>query len=231
MSLPTAQLRFAWKIKKVAKQIYAVIIPDKYHRAMTFCRVQEYYESPSPSIHGKRFSLWDYMNWYHRRYKKGFSYGHDWSGFNIPSAVAVECMQKNGMGKKARRFETPYDKVMHDILQKTGWQKNIYLVASAATKGSTFRHEVCHGLYHTDAAYRHRMDTLTNSLPAPIRQALTDRLKEMGYGKKVIKDEIQAYLQYGYDDESFLSPVERRHVEKTAGKPLKYYHQQYTKAH
>ena len=37
-----------YKITEVKPNVFAVIIPNQYDRAMTFCRVQEFYESPNP---------------------------------------------------------------------------------------------------------------------------------------------------------------------------------------
>lgn len=35
-----------YKIKEVKPNVFAVVVKDKYDRAMLFCRAQEYYESP-----------------------------------------------------------------------------------------------------------------------------------------------------------------------------------------
>jgi hypothetical protein len=70
-------MKLKYQIKEVKPFIFAVIIKDKYDRAMTFCRAQEYYESPSLKFRGKQFSIWYYMKWYHERYGGGFSYGDD----------------------------------------------------------------------------------------------------------------------------------------------------------
>jgi hypothetical protein len=220
----------AYRLEHISPCIQAVVIADKYDRAMTFCRVQEFYESPSSKFHGKAFSLWDYMKWYNQRYGKGFSYGHDWSGFNIPSAIAIQCMEKNSMGQINPQFETPYDQVMYQILEDISWKKGIYLIGTAKTSGSTFQHEICHGRYHTEPEYRKAMNAITDSLPSVLSRRLQERLQEMGYGRKVQKDEIQAYMQYGYDDESFLVAKEIKILEKQLKKPLKYYHLLYLKA-
>lgn len=225
-----SKISIQYRIEIIRESIRAVVISDKYDRAMTFCRVQEFYESPSPKFHGKAFSLWDYMKWYNHRYGKGFSYGHDWSGFNIPSDTAIRCMELHGMGKSNPQFETPYDQVMHQILEDIGWQKGVYLIGTSKTSGSTFQHEICHARYHTEKAYRQAMDTITSTLPKPLGDCLYDCLREMGYGEKVLADEIQAYMQYGYDDDSFLNDKARRKLEKELKKPLKYFHLLYIKA-
>ncbi len=46
-----------YQIKEVKPNIFAVIIPNGFDRAMTFCRVQEFYESPNKKFRDKDFSM------------------------------------------------------------------------------------------------------------------------------------------------------------------------------
>jgi hypothetical protein len=191
-----------YKIKEVKPNVFAVIVKDKYDRAMLFCRAQEYYESPSPKFRGKNFSIWDYMKWYHEQYKFGFSYGRDWTGFNIPLKTVSECYNK------LTKPESPYDKVMDEILNKLKSESNdCYLIGAKDIKGETFKHEVCHALYHTDKNYKKQMDALTHGLPKKYYNVFASNLVQMGYTTKVVDDEIQAYLQYGYEEPKFGTGV------------------------
>lgn len=194
-----------YQIKEVKPNIYAVIIKDQYDRAMLFCRAQEYYESPSPKFRGKEFSIWDYMKWYHERYGRGFSYGNDWSGFNIPVKTIRECYNK------LNKIETPYDKVMDEILSVLSLKvesKDGYVISCGITKGDTFKHEVCHGLYYTNKDYKKQMDALTKGLPKKYYDKFKENILEMGYASKVVNDEIQAYIQYGYENDDFGKKVD-----------------------
>jgi hypothetical protein len=195
-------MKIKYQIKEVNPLVFAVIIKDKYDRAMTFCRVQEYYESPSPKFRGKQFSIWDYMKWYHERYGKGFSYGDDWSGFNIPIKVIRDCY--NGLNK----YETPYDKIMESIIHKVEMCREGYVIGCGSTICDTFKHEVCHGLYYTNKEYKKRMDALTKGLPKKYYDTFKKNILEMGYAAKVVDDEIQAYLQYGYEQPDFGREVD-----------------------
>lgn len=191
-------MQINYKIKEVKPNVFAIIVKDKYDRAMLFCRAQEYYESPSKKFRRKNFSIWDYMKWYHDQYKFGFSYGRDWSGFNIPLKVVRECYNK------LTKSETPYDKVMDKILNKLKLQgPEGYLIGAKDTEGETFKHEVCHALYHTDKNYKKQMDALTHGLPKKYYNVFASNLVQMGYTTKVVDDEIQAYLQYGYEEPKF----------------------------
>jgi hypothetical protein len=195
-------MKIKYQIKEVKPNIFAVIVKDKYDRAMLFCRVQEYYESPSPKFRSKQFSIWDYMKWYDKKNGYGFSYGADWSGFNIPIWVAKECY--NSLNK----LETPYDKVMDQIVQKLNSYYNGYMIGAGNTSDETFQHEVCHALYHTDKNYKKQMDNLTEGLPKKYYDIFKKNLFKMGYASKVVKDEIQAYLQYGYKEDQFGKGVD-----------------------
>ncbi len=197
-------MQIKYQIKEVKPNIFAVIVKDTYDRAMLFCRAQEYYESPSPKFRGKQFSIWDYMKWYDTKNGYGFSYGADWSGFNIPIWVAKECY--NSLNK----LETPYDKVMDQIVQKLNSHYNGYMIGAGNTSDETFQHEVCHALYHTDKNYKKQMDNLTEGLPKKYYDVFKKNLIQMGYASKVVKDEIQAYLQYGYNEDQFGRGVDIR---------------------
>jgi len=125
-----------YKIKEVKPNIFAVIVKDNYDRAMLFCRGQEYYESPNKKFRGKYFSIWDYMKWYSEEYGRGFSYGSDWSGFNIPFDVLRECYQTAEM-------ETPYDDVMYEIVceieRRMDDTKRAYIIGAGDLEGWTFQ--------------------------------------------------------------------------------------------
>ena len=196
-------MQIKYQIKEVKPNIFAVIVKDKYDRAMLFCRAQEYYESPSPKFHGKNFSIWDYMKWYDKKNGCGFSYGADWSGFNIPLKNVRECYER------LNKLESPYDKTMDSILDKLKVQfEDSYLIGCSNTKDSVFKHEVCHATYYTDKNYKKQMDNLTEGLPKKYYDVFKKNLIEMGYASKVIKDEIQAYLQYGYKEDQFGKGVD-----------------------
>jgi len=200
-------VKINYQLKEILPDIFAVIVKDKYDRAMLFCRPQEYYESPSAKFRGKEFSIWDYMKWYHTKNENGFSYGADWSGFNIPIAVLKECY------RKLNKTESPYDKVMDQILSRilpnTG-----YVIGCGDTKGETFKHEICHALYHTNKNYKKQMDNLTKGLPQKYYHTFKKNLLGMGYTTKVINDEIQAYLQYGYGEDRFSKGVNFKQLKQ-----------------
>jgi hypothetical protein len=194
-----------YKIKEVKPNVFAVIVKDKYDRAMLFCRAQEYYESPSLKFRGKNFSIWDYMKWYHEQKDWGFTYGADWSGFNIPFKIICECYSK------LTKPETPYDRVMDEIIRKIKSMivnETTYVIGCENVTDGVFKHEVCHALYHTNKNYKKQMDAYTHGLPKKYYNTFKINILKMGYAEKVVYDEIQAYLQYGYEEAQFGKGVD-----------------------
>lgn len=194
-------MKINYKIKEVKPKVFAVIIKDKYDRAMTFLRGQEYYESPNPKFRNKKdFEIWDYMKWYSLNNKVGFTYASDWSGFNIPLVKLIELYD-------AGKFTyTPYDEVMDKIvweIYEKNWDSTGYIIGTESIKGDTFNHEVCHGLYYTNEEYKKIADQITKNIPKDHYKILKNNLIKMGYTNQVIDDEIHAYLCYGWNWQTF----------------------------
>lgn len=199
-----------YKIKEVKPNVFAVIVKEKYDRAMLFCRVQEYYESPNKKFRGKDFSMWDYMKWYASNHT-GFSYAGDWSGFNIPFDVLEKCY------RNMQKFETPYDEIMYKIywqIQTMKGNGKAYVIGAGDTKGWTFQHEVCHGLWYTNPQYKKAAKVVLDAIDPNHYIIFRKNLLDMGYTDKVIDDEIQAYLCFGHDSENFCEGVDIEKCDK-----------------
>lgn len=204
-----------YKIKEVKPNIFAVIVKDNYDRAMTFLRGQEYYESPNKKFRGKYFSIWDYMKWYSNEYNKGFSYASDWSGFNIPFEILWECYENLN---ELPDWETPYDGYMWEILVQIDnirdQNKKAYIIGAGNMEDDTFQHEVCHGLWYTNPAYKKEVKLVLSTIPQKHKDIFKANLLEMGYTDKVIDDEIQAYLSFGHDNDNFGKGVDIKDRQK-----------------
>lgn len=210
-------MKIEYKIEEVKPNIFAVIVPDDYHRPMLFCRVQEYYESPNPKFRGKNFSIWDFIEWYSRGKHDAFTYAFDWSGFNIPLKTAWNCYEK------LKEHETPYDKIMEDIIRtiemkmfnkKNTRNWNGYIIGAGDMEGETFIHEVCHGLYATNPLYRELADEITQTIPTKLYNQFVNNLLEYGYTLEVMDDEVQAYLMTNWETTSFGKKTNKKEVQK-----------------
>ena len=218
-------MKIDYKIEEVRPNVFAVIVKDHYHRAMLFCRVQEYYESPNPDFRGKNFSIWDYIEWYSREHGDVFTYTFDWGGFNIPLKTAWDCYEK------LKGYETPYDVAMDTIIRtiesrtfnekKNTRNWNAYIIGAPTTEDETFEHEVCHGLYATNKEYKGLVDEITETIEWQDYLKFEGNLLDMGYTASVIPDEIQAYLSTNYEYSKFSKGVSK--------KKCKEFHKQYKK--
>lgn len=179
-----------YKTIELFPKVFIFIVPNDYIRAMLFLRIQEFYESKNRKFRGKKFSFWDYKEWYSSLKGGKFTYAADWSGFNVPLSVALKC-------KKISKVETPYDiemnKALDKICKKTN-SKGSYLIGVKSIRSNTFKHELAHAFYYTNENYKKNMDEITKSIKYEKFKVLESKLKEIGYCKKVIMDEIQAYL-------------------------------------
>lgn len=217
-----------YTIEVINKNIFAIVIPDKYDRCMSFLKVAEYYESPD--FAGKRFSIWDFIRWYTER-SGTFSYVKDWDGANIPLNVFMDfCgLMFTGISKK----ETPYDDFILEIYDKilSYKRKNGYVIFTDSTEGDTFDHEMCHAKYHLDKHYRMLANELIADIDEYTANWLHKTLMRMGYSESVIADEIQAYLTTNYlcldavniDDLVYLDAIEHyaKKFKEKLGKYIK----------
>jgi len=202
-----------YKIEQVKPKIYAVIIEDRYDRAMTFLRVQEFYESPNPAFRGnKDFSFTEYMKWYSKEYGRGFTYGMDWSGFNVPLEVAYNCY--DSLTDRYTDYDDVMESIVHQLYELNGDDCDGYMIGAGSTDGDTFQHEVCHGLYATNKQYKELVDEVTETIEWQDYLEFEKNLLDMGYTAAVIPDEIQAYLAFGHDYKPFTKGVSKKVCNK-----------------
>jgi hypothetical protein len=205
-----------YKLTQIEDKIHAVTIKSKYDRAMLFCKVQEFYESPNPTFRGQYFSIWQYMRWYSLNNKKGFTYALDWSGFNIPIKIVENCYHP----KNPYRNETPYDNHLQEIVGKIKETdphnaKLGYLIGTDSLTSETFEHEVRHAKYLTDKNYKKKVDKVVQKIKTKYPQeykVLRDNIVAMGYSHTVVDDEIQAYIQDRTTDEDVVKTISKAKV-------------------
>lgn len=187
-----------YKIDKVKDNIFHCVIKDTYELGMTFCRLQEFYESPYKEIKGKKFNLLDFMSLYvKRRNECFFSYPLDWCGFNIPDNVfrKFQSIQFDDINK----YDITINHMYRNILSEMS-DNRFYLIASDGGDKVTLKHEICHALYYLNKDYKKITNKLiSDNLNSKIKDKLEASLKLLGYSSKVYNDEIQAYLSTGYE--------------------------------
>ena len=179
------------KIKEIYPNLYHIKFKDQYTETMTFIRLQEFYESPFPNIRGQYFTLEEFMDCY-AKFKGNFTYCTDWSGFNVPGNIVLEFIElfKNGMWDNNREKEM----LLIHMLEKrvTNFDSGKFYVI-ATHKKEDLSHEIAHGLFYLKPSYRRAMERLVDFRNKYIRKLKKELLK-MGYDKRFLIDEIQAYL-------------------------------------
>ena len=183
-------------LEQVAPKIWHLNFSSSYDLTMHFFRFQEWYESPT--MMEKNVQFVDLMENYTSKLGKGkFTYTHDWAGFNIPGEQIFARFEK-GISDPNR-----HDDLMHAlatyIRAKEGGPK-FYIIGTSdddSEKNTTFNHELAHGMFYADEAYKARMTKYVEGLPDKVRNKIFSTLKKWGYADKFFIDETQAYMATG----------------------------------
>jgi hypothetical protein len=189
-------MNIKYSLKEIHPKIFLVGIENSYDLAMTFCRIQEFYESPYKEIKGKYFNMAEFQRIYSMRRGEGcFTYPIDWAGFNVPSNAIFNCYCSEH--RPIIDFNN-YDEVFWDIIRQIspvgGGLKKYYLIGSDPKSETTIEHEIAHAFYYLYPSYKKAANKITNQLPEKLYNKFKKHLLGIGYSDKVIKDEIQAYL-------------------------------------
>lgn len=183
------------KVKEIYKNIFHVEANSQYELTSTFLRPQEFYESPFKDIRGKVFSLEYFMDRYAKEYGN-FTYTTDWSGFNIPDYSLRAFFAS---------FSELYDELLiKEIKLKTLLQNSLksndsfYVIGTfKSDHPSTIDHELAHAFYYLNPEYKIKVDSVLAVMAAKYPKVyahMRKKMKDVGYGKNVIDDEIQAHL-------------------------------------
>jgi len=176
--------------------IWAIKAPDSHTRALMFMRPQEFYESSFEEIIGKQFKVTDFVNIYKQHYgKQQFTYGSDWSGFNIPSNILEECM-----------FNIPEDEINNwdklmlstiNTIKEIEGEHNYYLLGVDELSNSLLEHEFAHAMWFTLPEYKEEMSKMNDECDPIVKDSMCKCITEYGYADHVLPDELQAYMSTG----------------------------------
>jgi len=174
------------KIINLTDDIIEVVFEKQKDLARSFCRFQEYYESPV--FRGKIFTLGEFRSWYVKTYGT-WSYYYDWSGFNVPDYIFVPF---------AKGLFDPLDEYESNLLNLFKYRENaFYVIGTTENNKEAIGHEICHALWHLDLDYcteaSYVIDTMINDVNC---DKIKNWLLRKGYSKHLIKDELNAYLAH-----------------------------------
>ena len=196
-----------FKIKQIKPCVFMISVKDRYDRGMLFCRVQEYYESSNSKFRNKNFSIWDYIEWYSKEYN-GFTYPFDWSGYNFPLEVAENCYALS-------KVESVYDEVFKEIINNIkdiSKDSKAYIIGIDESKKCDYKHEMCHAFYYLSSSYKKEVNKIISKIDKKTFNNMCKNLLSMGYCKKVLKDEIQAYLISDFIYGSFYKGLDKNKI-------------------
>jgi len=158
--------------------------------ALAFCRIEEYYEG-QPKLNRNYISFVDFIDFFMKD-NGTIEYFNYWTGFNIPGNVYIEWAQKNMEDK------TYWELALADaVSKKLDISKPFYIIGGKKGDVNVIDHEIAHALYYMNTEYKDLMDTANYQFYKNLRieySKMVKKLKKMGYGDNVIKDEVQAYM-------------------------------------
>ena len=107
--------------------------------ALSFCRVEEYYEG-KPSVNGKYLILEEFLDQFMDKNGK-INYFEYWTGFNIPGNIFTQWFRQNASDKT--RWET---ELAEEVSKKLDMSKPYYVIGGKKGDMNTIDHEIAHAL-------------------------------------------------------------------------------------
>jgi len=188
-------MKVKYTLKQIHPKVFLVGIENSYDLAMTFCRVQEFYESPYKEIKNKPFTMMELQRIYSMRRSEGcFTYPIDWAGYNVPSKIINDLYQSHLVITDINEYDAVFEDIIFHIENRLNPDEKYYVIGSDPLSVSTIDHEIAHAFYYLYPSYKKAVDKITNKIPAGLFNKFKKHLLNLGYNEKVIKDEIQAYL-------------------------------------
>jgi hypothetical protein len=183
--------------------IYVLTYPTQYELAMSFVRVQEFYESKK--FRNKYFTLEDYMDYWCKDHGGSFTYPSTWNGFNVPGDVLIKwtgICGKNGdnLREKEKRLVNLVFGLMWNEHTPIENMYKVYIIGVHKRSKdilSVIDHESAHAFYRIYPEYKNKCNEIISGLEEHEKKSMSDILIGWGYNKKVIPDEIQAYSSTG----------------------------------
>lgn len=188
-------MNIKYDLNEIYPKVWLVTIDNPYDLAMTFCRVQEFYESPFKEIRGKHFNMTEFQRMYSMKFGDGmFTYPIDWAGFNVPSHIIDKCYAYDKTFDDLNYYDYIIQSIDHQITNSDRPVSKYYLIGSEPKSQNTIDHEVAHAFYYLYPKYRKAADEITNKISEKTKQKIKKWLQSIGYNDKVFKDELQAYV-------------------------------------
>lgn len=211
-----------FNIEEVKPNIFHFLFKDSRKMSLHFVRFEELYESNLKGIRNSKFTLVQFIEEYSKKYSKDkhtFTYMNDWGGFNVPDYI-FDLALSLGHYKDFTEYDNEMISAVQECKDKSQYNK-IYIIGSCGKNGY-LRHEIAHGMWYTNAAYKKEMSDLILTLDKTKKKNFYKALTDLKYCKEVLPDEAQAYLSTGLCEE--LYNIFDKSIEKKFKKIFnKYY--------
>ena len=182
--------------------VYALTFENQYDLCMSFLRLQEFYESQK--FKDKYFTLEEFMDYWSKEFGNGsFDYPAKWNGFNLPSDVIKKWLDvffwRNDIRSKEIELLNAIRYLMKQEANGGSLPQKYYVIGvhsdqSSKNNNEAIEHESAHALYYLYPEYRKSCDAMIEKTSRGVIDKAEKTLKDMGYGKNVVKDELQAYF-------------------------------------
>lgn len=161
-----------------------------------------------PTNHDMHLGLMRFSDFYEGDKLKGKFFDHetlirtwiqDYKQFDLFESVAGYNLTDRDVRKFFQKFkeESLWDieKDIKEALSPYLKKKDKFCVIGCTIGDDiTFNHEAAHGFYYLDKEYKKDMDKLVNGFRKDQKAQIMKGLEELGYIKKVLMDEAQAFL-------------------------------------
>jgi hypothetical protein len=155
-----------------------------------FLRPQERAECTNDEFRTRPFTVGEYRSWYATTQGAVYDYDHCVLGVNFPSHVLKPF------------FDGDFDPLTEGEKELLGCLRGkkgpYYVIGTYGKIDNTLEHEICHGLFYTDARYKASiLKAIEEKVPPAVKKVALRVLAE-GYHKDVLLDEMHAYLATGH---------------------------------
>jgi hypothetical protein len=181
------------KSEKLGENIVLLTFEKQKELALTFFRVQEFYESKNPALKNKYFTPFEFLNTLMNENGE-IDYFSVWDGFNVPGNVFKKWFYSVPVNQLSD-YESSMFKTICELVDFT---KDFYLIGCLEQAKDVLAHEISHALYYTNEDFKIEVTEILKDFQIEQKQEfdlLQETLfNEFEYDYNVLYDETVAWL-------------------------------------
>jgi hypothetical protein len=180
------------KIKEITPEIFHLKFQSSNLLALHLLRFSDYYEHIDEKLYRKKFSMSDSLEIAFKQDKDALENA---DGINLPVSIIYK------MAKEYNTALTIQERFILSTIEtiKCNQPALKYIIATYGNEddADAFYHELAHGFYYTNEAYKLKMNALISVLPKRVKEEMYGYLTRLNYNPSVHNDEFQAYMATG----------------------------------